>query len=272
MNNRLFQWDQGQNLAIVGGEAKYIDFSAPEEPSGIIRTEGNNGIFAIPDSWLQTSGNKTIWVCLADDTQVAVTLRVQGRPKPPTYVETPAHKITIDLLLERANQAVEETESSQRAAAEAAEAAAGSASAAQRAATDAGDSKTSAAEAASSAKQSAETAASAGSAAASAAEAARESATFAGQSKTAAGQYKTAAEEAAEAARQHKISAGDSATEAKNSASAAELAAQRAEANLEEKGWVVPELRQDGHLYLITENMDSLNLKLQKGRLIAVYE
>lgn len=167
MNNRLFQWDQGQNLAIVGGEAKYIDFSAPEEPSGIIRTEGNNGIFEIPDSWLQTSGNKTIWVCLADDTQVAVTLRVQGRPKPPTYVETPAHKITIDLLLERANQAVEEAESS---------------------------------------------------------------------------------------------------------ANAAELAAQRAEANLKEKGWVVPELRQDGHLYLITENMDSLNLKLQKGRLIAVYE
>lgn len=244
MNNRLFQWDQGQSLAIVGGEAKYIDFSAPEEPSGIIRTEGNNGIFEIPDSWLQTSGNKTIWVCLADDTQVAVTLRVQGRPKPPTYVETPAHKITIDLLLERANQAVEETESSQRAAAEAAEAAAGSASAAGQAATDAGDSKTAAEGAASSAKQSAETASSAGSAAVS----------------------------AAEAARQHKISAGDSATKAENSASAAELAAQRAEVNLKEKGWVIPELREDGHLYLITENMDSLNLKLQKGRLIAVYE
>lgn len=251
MNNRLFQWDQGQRFAIAGGEAKYIDFSAPEEPSGIIRTENNNGIFEIPDSWLQTSGNKTIWVCLADDTQVAVTLRIQGRPKPPTYVETPAHKITIDLLLERANQAVEETESSKQAAAEAAEAAAGSASAA---------------------KQSAETAASAASAAASAADSAQDSATSAGQSKTAAGQYKTAAEEAAEAARQHKISAGDSATEAKNSASAAELAAQRAEAELKEKGWVIPELREDGHLYLITENMDSLNLKLQKGRLIAVYE
>lgn len=99
--NYLFQWDCGQVLTITGSPARYVDFSAPEDPDGVIRIEVQDGECPIPDKWLQTAGNRTIWVCLADDTRVVVNIRIKSRPKPPDYVYTPDERVTFDALVQK---------------------------------------------------------------------------------------------------------------------------------------------------------------------------
>ena len=108
--NYLFQWDCGQVLTITGSPARYVDFSAPEEPDGVIRIEVQDGECPIPDKWLQTAGNRTIWVCLADDSLVSATLRIRSRPKPPDYTFSEDQRITFDLLVQRVSHMADDLE------------------------------------------------------------------------------------------------------------------------------------------------------------------
>ena len=108
--NYLFQWDCGQVLTITGSPARYVDFSAPEEPDGVIRIEVQDGECPIPDKWLQTAGNRTIWVCLADDSLISATLRIRSRPKPVMYEFSDDQRITFDSLVQRVNNMADDLE------------------------------------------------------------------------------------------------------------------------------------------------------------------
>ncbi len=116
-------------------------------------------------------------------------------------------------------------------------------------------------------------------------DAAKESADNAHSSEVAAGNAQTAAEEAqrlsesakagAEAAKTGLEEARDMAkgyaSDAQASADAAADSATKAQQAAAEKGWMYVEGKEDGHLYLYTENIEGVTLKDVNGRLIAVY-
>ena len=62
------------------------------------------------------------------------------------------------------------------------------------------------------------------------------------------------------------------AARAEASSQAAAESAARAEQGAAEKGWLHVEGREDGHLYLITENMDTLTMEDRNGRLVVICE
>ena len=83
----LYQWDTNRYLDIPEADAVYVDFARTgEEPLRIAVADGG---VRIPDSWLQTAGNKNIYVCYVDGTLRGYTLRIVPRPKPSDYVATP---------------------------------------------------------------------------------------------------------------------------------------------------------------------------------------
>ena len=269
--NYLFQWDCGQVLTITGGPARYVDFSAPEEPDGVIRIEVQDGECPIPDKWLQTAGNRTIWVCLADDSLVSATLRVRSRPKPPDYVETEAQRVTFASLVDRVNKALEDSERVNLESAEAIKDAAAANELAGKAVEDANAAveKTTGAvtAAAEHASKAAGSDASAQRSAKEAKDAAQEALGYSDASKAAATLSAGSMREAM-VAKSQAVSASDS---SRRYADEAKQAAVSAQAALAEKGWIHVELRVDGHLYAIVENIDTVTLSLKKGRLIANY-
>ena len=83
----LYQWDTNRYLDIPEPDAVYVDFARTgEEPLRIAVADGG---VRIPDSWLQTAGNRNIYICYVDGTLRGYTLRIVPRPKPPDYVATP---------------------------------------------------------------------------------------------------------------------------------------------------------------------------------------
>lgn len=100
---QLFQWDTNQYMHAPG--ARFVDYSG--DP--VIRVEVDaEGLARIPDEWLQESGHKTAWACMADNTRVAFPVYVKARPMPPDYISTPAQRITFDDLVDRVDDAVED--------------------------------------------------------------------------------------------------------------------------------------------------------------------
>ena len=272
--NYLFQWDCGQVLTITGGPARYVDFSAPGEPDGVIRIEVQDGECPIPDKWLQTAGNRTIWVCLADDSLVSATLRVRSRPKPPDYIPTDdkdEKRVNFDTLLKRAGNAIQAAEEATLEAKEAIKDAAAANELAGKAVEDANAAveKTTGAvtAAAEHASKAAGSDASAQKSAKEAKDAAQEALGYSDASKAAATLSAGSMREAM-VAKSQAVSASDS---SRRYADEAKQAAVSAQAALAEKGWIHVELRVDGHLYAIVENIDTVTLSLKKGRLIANY-
>lgn len=272
--NYLFQWDKGQVLVITGAVARYVDFSAPEEPDGVIRIEVQDGECPIPASWLQTAGNRTIWVCLADDSLISATLRVRSRPQPPDYIPPdPSDEkyVNFDTLLKRAGNAIQAAEEATLEAKEAVKDAAAAneqAGKALDAANTAIEKTTSAVTAAAGhASKAAESDTSAQEAAKEAKAAAQEALGYSDASKTAATLSAGSMREAMTAKTQA-VNASDS---CRVYANEAKQAATRAQAALAEKGWMHVELREDGHLYAIAENIDTVTLSLKEGRLMANY-
>nr|DAG21380.1 MAG TPA: hypothetical protein [Bacteriophage sp.] len=94
----LYQWDTNRYLDIPEADAVYVDFARTgEEPLRIAVADGG---VRIPDSWLQTAGNKNIYVCYVDGTLRGYTLRIVPRPKPPDYVATPDEALSYKELAE----------------------------------------------------------------------------------------------------------------------------------------------------------------------------
>lgn len=94
----LYQWDTNRYLDIPEAGAVYVDFARTgEEPLRIAVADGG---VRIPDSWLQTAGNRNIYVCYVDGTLRGYTLRIVPRPKPPDYVATPDEAISYKELAE----------------------------------------------------------------------------------------------------------------------------------------------------------------------------
>ncbi len=82
----------------------------------------------------------------------------------------------------------------------------------------------------------------------------------------------TALDEIVKRAEESRREAGSAAEEAKRHSQDAATCAERAEQAAAEKGWIYVEGREDGHLYMITENMDTLRMEDRDGRLVVVYE
>lgn len=82
----------------------------------------------------------------------------------------------------------------------------------------------------------------------------------------------TALDEIVRRAETSREESAQSAAAAEASSQAAAESAARAEQGAAEKGWLHVEGREDGHLYLITENMDTLKMEDRNGRLIVIYE
>ncbi|MCQ2183291.1 MAG: hypothetical protein MJY89_07830 [Bacteroidales bacterium] len=101
---QLFQWDTNQTLTITGG-ARYVDFQYPSE---IVRIEVFDGVCQIPDVWLQTPGIKSLWICMADNTRIAMCLSIEARPIPPDYASTPEQRVTFDNLVEKVDDLVDD--------------------------------------------------------------------------------------------------------------------------------------------------------------------
>lgn len=94
----LYQWDTNRYLDIPEPDAVYVDFARTgEEPLRIAVADGG---VRIPDSWLQTAGNRNIYVCHVDGTLRGYTLRIVPRPKPPDYVATPDEAVSYKELAE----------------------------------------------------------------------------------------------------------------------------------------------------------------------------
>ena len=104
-NPFLYQWDTNRYLDIPEADAVYVDFARTgEEPLRIAVADGG---VSIPDSWLQTAGNKNIYVCYVDGTLRGYTLRIVPRPKPPDYVATPDEAQSYARLEARLNEVEE---------------------------------------------------------------------------------------------------------------------------------------------------------------------
>lgn len=98
----LYQWDTNRYLDIPEPDAVYVDFARTgEEPLRIAVADGG---VRIPDSWLQTAGNRNIYVCYVDGTLRGYTLRIVPRPKPPDYVATPDEAQSYARLEARLNK------------------------------------------------------------------------------------------------------------------------------------------------------------------------
>lgn len=94
----LYQWDTNRYLDIPEADAVYVDFARTgEEPLRIAVADGG---VRIPDSWLQTAGNRNIYVCYVHGTLRGYTLRIVPRPKPPDYVATPDEAVSYKELAE----------------------------------------------------------------------------------------------------------------------------------------------------------------------------
>lgn len=103
----LYQWDTNRYLDIPEPDAVYVDFARTgEEPLRIAVADGG---VRIPDSWLQTAGNRNIYVCYVDGTLRGYTLRIVPRPKPPDYVADPDEAQTyahLEARLEKVEESV----------------------------------------------------------------------------------------------------------------------------------------------------------------------
>lgn len=100
----LYQWDTNRYLDIPEPDAVYVDFARTgEEPLRIAVADGG---VRIPDSWLQTAGNRNIYVCYVDGTLRGYTLRIVPRPKPPDYVATPDEAQTYAKLEKKVSDEV----------------------------------------------------------------------------------------------------------------------------------------------------------------------
>lgn len=82
----------------------------------------------------------------------------------------------------------------------------------------------------------------------------------------------TALEDIVKRAETSREESAQAAARAEASSQAAAESAARAEQGAAEKGWLHVEGREDGHLYLITENMDTLTMEDRNGRLVVICE
>lgn len=101
----LYQFDINQTLIEVCGE--FVDFPVGSE---IYRVRTVDKSVRIPDEFLQTSGDKRIYITYADGTIKDSILKVVGRPMPPDYVYTPTERETFDSLVEKVNATLEDLE------------------------------------------------------------------------------------------------------------------------------------------------------------------
>ena len=107
-NPRLYQWDTERYLAVPEPGAVWVDFARIGAEPLAVAVE--YGTVLIPPSWLQTAGNKNIYIRYVDGTLIGYTLRITPRPKPPDYAAEPDKVWSYDDLqrvLEAKIQAVQ---------------------------------------------------------------------------------------------------------------------------------------------------------------------
>lgn len=101
----LYQFDINQSFVDVCGS--YIDFPVGSE---IYRVAVVENTARIPDEFLQTEGDKKIYITYADGTIKDSIIKVVGRPMPPDYIYTPTERETFDSLVEKVNATLEDLE------------------------------------------------------------------------------------------------------------------------------------------------------------------
>lgn len=107
-NQRLYQWDTERYLAVPEPGAVWVDFARIGAEPLAVAVE--DGAALIPPSWLQTAGNKNVYIRYVDGTLIGYTLRITPRPKPPDYAAEPDKVWSYDDLqraLEAKIQAVQ---------------------------------------------------------------------------------------------------------------------------------------------------------------------
>lgn len=251
-DEKLWQWDQGQILQIVGldlPDAYQVEFSNQPVRGTAAPMIGGVGGVEIPDVYLTTGKPVYAFVVLhagEDDreTEYKITIPVNARPQPTDVQPTPEQQSVIDQLIAALNAGVEKAED----AADEAEGAADDAAAqAQAAAQSASSSASYAGDAAAQAGLAA-----AAKAGAEAAQAAAELAQGSAEAfATAAGVAKAAAETAqgkAEDAQAAAETAQAAAESAKAGALAAKAAAETAQGKAEDAQEAAEQAAQDAHV------------------------
>lgn len=102
---KLYQYDINQSLENVSG--KYVDFPTIADT---YRVAVVDGVVRIPDEFLQSSGEKKVFVVNADETLCEHMIKIISRPMPPNYIYTPTEHETFEELVERVNTLDQELE------------------------------------------------------------------------------------------------------------------------------------------------------------------
>ena len=103
----FYQWDVNQRIMLKDAPAgSYMNFGRPDGGTYVVEAvEENGAVFAaVPNAWLQLSGQLHVYVRTADQTEYHTTLFVAPRNKPDSYVyeetEILAYE-TLDARLKR---------------------------------------------------------------------------------------------------------------------------------------------------------------------------